>query len=307
MELEKLKQRLEENLDRKNILENENMEKHTTFKIGGPADLFVKVQTKEELAHILKEANALKIPMCIIGNGSNLLVKDKGIRGLTLKMDNQEKKITKRTDTEYEIEVGAGYPLIKLAYDALKEGLTGLEFASGIPGTVGGAVRMNAGAYGSEIKNVLLETTYMDEQGKINTKKAEEQNLTYRHSIFCENKNWIILSCKIRLSKGDPKQIKETMEQYQTLRKTKQPINFPSAGSTFKRKEGVVTAALIDQAGLKGCKVGDAEVSTLHAGFVINKGKATAQEVLELTDKIKEEVKKKFNEDITLEIEVIGE
>lgn len=303
---ENLGKKLNQILPAEQILEDEPMWKHTTFKIGGPADFFVIAKTKDEVEKVVKIAKEEKIPFVIMGNGSNILVTDKGIRGIVLKIAIQEMILEKREGDTYFYTVGAGYPIIKASYEALKNSLTGLEFASGIPGTIGGAVRMNAGAYGHEIKEILVEATYLDEEGKIQIISAEEQELSYRHSIFCL-KDWIILSTKIALKKGNIEEIKQVMEQNSTSRKAKQPIDKPSAGSTFKRGEGYITAALIDQCGLKGYTVGGASISRLHAGFVVNNGNATAEDVLAVIQHTKETVKKTFDKDIQLEIEIIGE
>ncbi len=197
-------------------------------------------------------------------------------------------------------------PLPKLALEMSKKGYTGLEFAVGIPGTVGGAVRMNAGAYGGEMQKVIISTTYMDLDGNIKTIKNEEHKFEYRKSIFTKNK-YIILSTTIQLKKGNINEIEEIISKDTQSRKEKQPYNMPSAGSTFKRKEGIITAKLIDEAGLKGYSIGDAIVSEKHAGFIVNKGNATAQNVLDLIKHVQNEVYNKFNQKIELEIEIMGE
>ena len=193
-----------------------------------------------------------------------------------------------------------------LAQKLLKQEISGFEFASGIPGTIGGAIRMNAGAYGGEMKDIVMSTTYMDEDGNIFKINNNEHEFEYRNSIFSK-KRWIILETNFKLYKGIQKQIKEKMEEYANKRKDNQPLNFPSAGSIFKRGEGYITAKLIDECGLKGYNIGDAEVSNMHAGFIINKGCATAKEVLQLIDYIKEKVYEKFKIEIQLEIQIIGE
>lgn len=284
------------------VLLNEPMRNHTTFKIGGVADIFVKINDIEELKFLIAVATKKKVQVSAIGNGSNVLVKDKGIRGIVVKLNFNE--IIKEDNGI--LRVGAGVLLSKLAREAKEEELTGMEFASGIPGNFGGAVYMNAGAYGEQISDKIIETTYIDEKGQINTIKKEEQEFSYRKSIF-QRKKWIILSGKIQLEKGDRDKIKNRMEEYSKSRREKQPLNMPNAGSIFKRGEGFITAKLIDECGLKGYSVGDAEVSTLHAGFIVNKGNATAEDVLKLMQYIKEKVKEKFNVNIEPEIRIIGE
>lgn len=241
----------------------------------------------------------------VIGNGSNLLVKDKGIRGIVLKIEFDKIEIIKKEE-DCIVRVGAGVKLGMLAQKLLKEEITGFEFASGIPGSIGGAIRMNAGAYGGEMKDIVLETTYMDETGNIHTIKEKEHEFEYRNSIFSK-RSWIILESVLKLKNGNKEDIKKQMEQYAKQRKEKQPINFPSAGSTFKRGDGFITAKLIDECGLKGYHIGDAQVSELHAGFIINRKEATAEEILQLIEYVKKTVYEKFQLEIQLEIQVVGE
>lgn len=234
-----------------------------------------------------------------------MLVKDNGIRGIVLKPDIKNIGIEEQGNKIY-IEAGAGVPLPKLAIEMGKKGYTGLEFASGIPGTIGGAVRMNAGAYGSEMKNIVVSTTYMDLDGNIKIINNAEHEFEYRKSIFAKNK-CIILNTKIELIKGNIAEIEQKMHDNLKSRKEKQPLELPSAGSTFKRKEGIIVAKLIDEAGLKGFSIGGASVSSKHAGFVINTGNATAKDVLDLVEYVQNEIYNKFNVKIDLEIEVIGD
>ena len=241
------------------------------------------------------------VPLTIIGNGTNMLVKDNGIRGIVAKINIQKIQIEDKNE-EIIVTLGAGEPLGKTAQILLKSSIEGFEFASGIPGTIGGAIRMNAGAYGGEFKDIVESVTYMEETGEIKTIKNKECEFEYRHSLF-SNKNYIIIQTTLRLKKGNAKEIKAKMDEYAKSRKAKQPITMPSAGSTFKRGEDFITAKLIDECGLKG----DAEVSDLHAGFIVNKGNATASDILKLIEYIKNEVYKKFNKKIELEIEVLGE
>lgn len=287
------------------IYYQEPMEKHTTFKIGGPAECLIKIEKVEELKEILKIVNKNNIPITVIGNGSNLLVLDKGIKGITLMIKLEKIDIQEKNET-IEITVGAGEKLGKLAQICLQKEITGLEELSGIPGTIGGAIRMNAGAHGREMKDIIKTVKCMDYQGKEKEFSKEELQFDYRTSIFKKEK-YIIEEVTLVLKKGQKEEIKAKMEEYATYRKEKQPIEYPSAGSTFKRGNDFITAKLIDEAGLKGYAIGDAEVSTKHSGFVINKGKAKAKDVLELVECIQNRIYEKFDKKIELEIEVIGE
>lgn len=271
------------------------------LKYGGPADIFVKANDTEEIKFILNVAKENNVQITVIGNGSNVLVKDKGIRGIVVKLIFND-IIKEGNET---LNVGSGVLLSKLARVALEEELTGIEFASGIPGSFGGAIYMNSGAYGNEIADKIISTTYIDENLEIKTIVKEEQEFSYRKSIF-QKENWIILGGKIKLEKGNKEEIKSKIEEYSKSRKEKQPLNMPNAGSIFKRGEGFITAQLIDKCGLKGYRIGDAEVSTLHAGFIVNKGNATAEDVLKLIQYIQEKVKEKFNVDIEPEIRILG-
>ncbi len=277
------------------------MKKHTSFKIGGPADFFIIIESVEELKAVLKFAKELDIPVTCIGNGSNLLIKDNGIRGLTIKLDFKDLTIN-----EDEIEAGAGVPIPVLARKAYENGLSGLEFASGIPGTLGGAIKINAGAYGGEFKDVVDFTTYLDNNLQIHTVSNEDQNFSYRNSRF-NNTDDIIISAKMKLKKENKDIIKAKMDELSAKRKDKQPINFPNAGSVFKRKNEYIAAEVIDKCGLKGYNIGDAYISDLHAGFIVNKGNATAQDVIQLIEYIKNTVHEKYNINLELEIKVIGE
>ncbi len=292
-------------IQQENILYNEPMKKHTTFKIGGPAQIFIKIDNIEDLKKVLLFANKNNQQVTIIGNGSNLLVLDEGIKGITLNIRIEKIDIQKK-DEKVKIIVGAGEKIGKLARICLQEQITGLEELSGIPGTIGGAIRMNAGAHGKEMKDIVKTVKCMDYQGNERTFTNEELEFNYRSSIFKKEK-YIITQIELSLQKGKKEDIKEKMEEYALYRKEKQPIEYPSAGSTFKRGNDFITAKLIDEAGLKGYHIGDAEVSTKHGGFVINKGNATAKDVLELIEHVKNEVYNKFKKRIELEIEIIGE
>ena len=312
-------------IPKENILLDEPMTKHTSFKIGGNAECFIRAKSRDEVKFILEICNERCIPLTIVGNGSNLLVKDNGIKGIVLKVDIDYIEIVNLEETkEFSegfknkliesgsgsnclITVGAGVPLGKLAQILLKDSITGFEFASGIPGTIGGAVRMNAGAYGTEFKDIVVETTCMDKKGEIFKLSNSEQKFEYRRSIF-KDADYVILETKLLLKRiDDNSTIKDKMDELKKSRLEKQPIEYPSAGSTFKRGNDFITAKLIDECGLKGYSVGGAQVATKHAGFVINTGNATAKDVLELIDVIKKSVLQKFNKEIELEIEVIGE
>lgn len=292
-------------LNKENLYYDEPMAKHTSFKIGGPADVFIKVDNIEELKETLDLSKKNQIPLTIIGNGSNLLVTDKGIRGITAKLNLKDIEIKKENNKQI-IKVEAGVPVGLLAQKLLKEEITGFEELSGIPGTIGGAVIMNAGAHGKELKDILKKVTAMDYNGNIHEFTNEECLFSYRNSRFQKEK-YIILQATLELEKGNSTEIKEKMDEYMQFRKEKQPIEYPNAGSTFKRGEDFVTAKLIDEAGLKGYKVGGAQVSEKHAGFIVNVDNATAKDVIELTDYIKEKIEEKFGKKINLEIQIIGE
>ena len=288
-----------------NILYNEDMKKHTTFKIGGPAECFIKIKTKEELKEILVFARENKIPITILGNGSNILVLDGGIKGITLTIQIEYLDI-KQDDEKYQVCVGGGYKLAKFAQVFLKNEISGFEELSGIPGTIGGAVSMNAGAHGREMKDIVEKIKCVDIDGNEKEFLNEEAGFGYRKSIFKGN-SYIVTEVELELQKGKQEEIKEKMNEYAKYRKEKQPIEYPSAGSTFKRGKDYITAKLIDEAGLKGYSIGGAVVSTKHSGFVINKGNATAKDVLDLVKYIKDTIEEKFDKKIELEIEVVGE
>ena len=284
-------------IDKKNILLNEPMSKHTTLKIGGPVECYVIAKTIDDIQKIIKFVKENNISIHIIGNGSNILVYDDGIV-LSIGLDNIE------IENENKIIVGAGVRLGKLAQVLLQNELTGFEELSGIPGTIGGAIYMNAGAYGTEIKDVITKVIAIDMEGNKKEFKNSDLKFEYRNSIFKKEK-YIIVEAELELQKGNYDKIKEKMKQYLESRKKKQPLEYPNAGSTFKRGDNFVTAQLIDEAGLKGYTIGGAMVSTKHAGFIVNKGNATCKDVLELIDYIKSEINKKFGINIELEIEII--
>lgn len=281
------------------ILINSPMSRQTSFKVGGNADIIAFPKNKTALADVISKCRCANVPFFIMGNGSNLLVRDCGIKGVVIKTTAMDPELVVNGDT---IECSAGTPLSKLCITALENSLSGLEFAYGIPGTVGGAVFMNAGAYGGEMKDVLVSVTHIDKDGNIAEMEAENLNLGYRKSFYSENTDNIIISAKVRLSDGDKTEIKSAMDDLMGRRKDKQPIEFPSAGSTFKRPEGYFAGALIEQCGLKGYTIGGAQVSEKHAGFVINRFGGTASDVLELMEHIKNTVKTETG--VTLEPEV---
>ena len=292
---------IEKFISKDKIYINEPMNKHTSFKIGGPAECLIKVQTAEELKEILKLSQEQSIPLTIIGNGSNILVSDEGIKGIVLKIEIPTFELDNQTA---RLKVGSGVKLGFIAQKCLKQEIAGFEFASGIPGTIGGAIRMNAGAHGKEMKDVVTTIIYMDRNGEIHTIKNEDANFEYRNSMFA-HKDYIILEVEMQLEKGNPEEIQAKMTEYATYRKEKQPIEYPSAGSTFKRGSDFATAKLIDDCGLKGYQIGGAQISEKHAGFIINKDNATARDVINLMEYTKEQVFNKFGKTIEPEIEII--
>lgn len=305
MNIENVYEELLEKMPQIVIYKNEPMCKHTSFKIGGNADIYIKAKSIEEIIKIKQYTKENKIPLTVIGNGSNLLVKDNGIRGITIQVDIQQIDIQMNEKDVY-VDVTSGVKLGTLAIMLQQKGIAGFEFAGGIPGTIGGAIRMNAGAYGKEFSDIVEEVTYLSEDNNIENMTKEEAEFSYRHSAFVKSKN-IILGAKLKLKKGNENDIKQYMNELSQKRKEKQPLDKPNAGSTFKRGTDYITAALIDEAGLKGYTVGGAQISTKHAGFVVNTGNATANDVLKLVENVKREIQNKFKKEIELEIEVIGE
>ena len=294
------KQLIESGIDKDNILIDEPMNKHTSFKVGGKADFFVKAYNIEEIKSILRIVSKNDVPLFVLGNGTNLLVRDEGFRGIILQVKLEEINISGT-----EVAVGAGVKNAVLSKKLTDYSLTGFEFASGIPGTIGGAIKMNAGAYGGEMKDIVSEVTYLDYAGNVYTINNSECEFEYRHSRFF-NEKAIILEVKLKLKKGNKSEIEDKVKELLSQRKEKQPLEYPNAGSTFKRGEGFITAKLIDECGLKGYKIGGAEVSEKHAGFIINKYNATSADIINLIQHVQKEVKEKKGEDIKLEIEIIG-
>ena len=289
------------------ILENEPMKNHTTFRIGGPADVLVCPETEDGFIRGLGWCRRQKIPVYIIGNGSNLLVGDKGFRGVVFKIcRNLDKTDIIEEDSVVRVHAGAGAMLAKLAKDVSAEGCGGFEFATGIPGTLGGAVAMNAGAYGGEMKDILKSVRAVDMEGNIREFSLEELELGYRTSRI-QKEDWIVLSAEMVFEKGDAGAIMARVDELSRQRREKQPLEYPSAGSTFKRPEGYFAGKLIQDAGLKGYRVGDAMVSEKHSGFVINAGATTAEDVRRLMADVDGRVYEKFGVHLEPEVRLIGE
>ena len=287
------------------ILFDEPMSKHTTFKVGGPAECYMKIDDIKDLRNILKFAKNNDIKITVLGNGSNVLVLDKGIEGIVLNIRFNKMEML-NFDGKIYANIGAGVKISIFGHLLLKNEITGFEELSGIPGTIGGAVRMNAGAHGKEFKDIVNTVTCMDYDGNIKQFENKDMEFDYRRSML-KDKKYIVLEVGMQFEKGTEKDIRQKMEEYATYRKEKQPIEYPSAGSTFKRGSDYITAKLIDEAGLKGFSIGGAEVSEKHAGFIINKGNATAKDILELIEYVRNKIYEKYNKEIELEIEIIGE
>lgn len=281
-----------------NVQEQVLMSQHTTFKIGGPCDYLVTPQSVEELQSIVAFAKEHGVRLTLLGNGSNMLVADEGIDGIVLKTTG----IKNIHIAENSISAQAGARLSALCEAALQKGLGGLCELSGIPGTVGGGVYMNAGAYGGEIKDTLTESSYLDENGNLHTLSAREHKFSYRHSVFQEHPGWVILESRFQLTPANREELKEKTVELLKKRNEKQPLELPNAGSTFKRPEGYFAGKLIEDCGLRGFSVGGAQVSQKHCGFVVNRGNATAEDVKRLIFHVRNEVEKSFG--VTLETEV---
>ena len=284
------------------LLLDEPMKLHTTFRIGGNADYFVKPESIEEIKALTECAKRHGIAYYVLGNGSNMLISDEGYRGMIIRLGEEFSDITMQDNDMISVQAGA--KLSRIGNEAAAKGLAGFEFASGIPGTVGGAVVMNAGAYGGEIKDIIVSATVLTPEGDVVTISRDELELGYRTSII-QKKGYIVLLAVFKLEKGDEGMIRARMKELAEKRREKQPIEYPSAGSTFKRPEGFFAGKLIADAGLKGFKVGGAQVSEKHAGFVINTGSATARDVIELTDEIKRKVKQIYGVELELEVKKI--
>ena len=300
---EEIIKRLEQTVESDQFLREEPMKKHITFRVGGPAACFLTPSTKEQIREILHICQEEKTPYFILGNGSNLLVSDQGFDGVVLQVYKNMNQVTVEGE---HLRVQAGALLSATARKALEAGLTGMEFAAGIPGTMGGAVVMNAGAYGGEMKDILESVTVLTPEGEQKELKNEELQLGYRTSVVKE-KGYIVLEAVLSLKKGDPEAIKSRMDELKEQRVTKQPLEYPSAGSTFKRPEGYFAGKLIMDSDLAGYTVGGAQVSAKHCGFVINKGGATAADVVKLIGDVQRIVKEKYNVGLEPEVKMIGE
>lgn len=281
---------------------DEKLSQYVNFKVGGPADILVTPINKEQIVKTVAVCKENNIPFYVIGNGSNLLVKDGGFRGVVISLT----KVSNVTVDGERIEAECGAMLKQVSDKAVENSLTGFEFACGIPGTVGGAVFMNAGAYNGEMSQIIESADIIDENGDISTLTNEELELGYRSSIVMK-KGYVVLSATFKLKKGTIKSIKDLVDDLTGKRESKQPLEYPSAGSTFKRPEGYFAGKLIQDAGLKGCSIGGAAVSEKHSGFVINKGGATAKDILDLIHHIQDEVKRQFGVELHTEVRIIGE
>ena len=290
-------------IDKERVLVDEPMKKHTTFRVGGNADYFVMPQNAEEVKNIVGLCKEAQMPYYILGNGSNLLVGDKGYRGVIIQIYKEMNGIRVEGD---KVKAQAGALLSRVGTAALEAELTGFEFAAGIPGTVGGAVVMNAGAYGGEMKDIIANATVLTQDGKIVTINKEDLELGYRTSVIAK-KSYVVLEAEYLLQKGDKEAIRARMDELKVQRVTKQPLEYPSAGSTFKRPEGYFAGKLIQDAGLRGFRVGGAEVSDKHCGFVINKDQATAADIRELMQQVSDRVMQEFGVKLEPEVKTLGD
>ncbi|VYU60098.1 UDP-N-acetylmuramate dehydrogenase [Clostridium tertium] len=285
-----------------NVIVDAEMKNYVHFRVGGPADILLIPEKKDQVVRTIEICKNNNIPYFVVGNGSNLLVKDGGIKGVVIKL-NEVKNITVQDEI---VEAECGAMLKDVSNEALKSSLAGFEFACGIPGTIGGAVFMNAGAYDGEIAHIIESAEVIDNNGEIKVLSNEELELGYRSSIVMK-KNYIVLSARFKLKHGEVRKIKEIVDDLTNKRESKQPLEYPSAGSTFKRPVGYYAGKLIQDAGLKGYRIGGAAVSEKHSGFVINKNNATAKDILDLIAHIQSEVKNKFDVDLHPEVRIIGE
>ena len=290
-------------IDKERVLLDEPMKQHTTFRVGGNADYFVMPQNAEEVKNIVALCKEADMPYYILGNGSNLLVGDKGYRGVIIQIYKEMNHIRIEDD---KVFAQAGALLSRVGTATLEAELTGFEFAAGIPGTVGGAVVMNAGAYGGEMKDIIASATVLTQDGDIITINKEDLELGYRTSVIAK-KGYVVLEAEYQLQKGDKEAIRARMDELKVQRVTKQPLEYPSAGSTFKRPEGYFAGKLIQDAGLRGFQVGGAEVSEKHCGFVINKDQATAADIQELMRQVSDKVMQEFGVKLEPEVKTLGE
>ena len=297
-----LEERLQHTCPGLELRRNEPMSRHTTFRVGGPAALMALPADPQQAAAAVRAAAELEVRPFFLGNGSNLLVSDRGYDGFVVKTSGLDRV----REVNGRLRAQSGISLARLASAALGRGLTGLEFAHGIPGSLGGAVSMNAGAYDGEMAQVLTAVTFLSGTGELETMPAEDCGLSYRHSIFSDHPERLILEAELELRPGDAGAIRARMEELAARRREKQPLEYPSAGSTFKRPPGHYAAALIDQCGLKGLRVGGAQVSEKHAGFVINTGEATCEDILRLMEQVRETVLRKTGVELEPEVKLLG-
>ena len=300
-----LKERLQSILPAERLFFDEPMAKHTTFRIGGPAEYYAVTDDSDEVCRLISLCKTEGVPFCVIGNGSNLLVSDDGIKGLVIRMEGTRIQKESEDGENACYRVSAGTLLSAFAKAVCREGFTGLEFATGIPGSVGGAVVMNAGAYGGEIKDCLKSAEVLNGEGTILTLTPAELELSYRHSNVSE-RSYTVISALFELKRGNQEMISRTVEELASKRKEKQPLEFPSAGSTFKRPEGYFAGKLIDDCGLRGFTVGGAQVSEKHCGFVINRGGATAEDVMKLISAVQRTVSDRFSVLLEPEVRFLG-
>lgn len=301
--IEALKRELDCPADQMILYTNEPMSRHTSFRIGGPADLLVSPKTERAICSVMRAAKKAGLPVTVLGNGSNVLVKDEGIRGVVVCIGTEYGNI-RVEGTRMEAQTGA--LLSVLSSEACRAGLTGLEFAGGIPGSLGGALFMNAGAYDGQMADVVVSSRYYDAKiDAVGTLTAGEHAFAYRSSVFKSHPEWIALSAVLQLKEGDPTAIRAKMDDFAQRRREKQPLNYPSAGSTFKRPKGYFAGKLIQDAGLMGYTIGGAQVSEKHAGFVINRGDATCEDVLRLIEHVQKEVRRQFGVELEPEVRML--
>lgn len=293
---------LEKFVPKEDICLQEPMQKHTTFRIGGPADCFVQLENKEQLIKVQKYLRQVGMPCFVLGNGSNLLVSDKGYRGIVLQIGQKMNRIEVEDNV---ITAQAGAAMSQVARAALEHGLTGMEFASGIPGTIGGGVVMNAGAYDGELSGVVLQVNVVNGEGECMELENDSMEFGYRNSVI-RNNPFTVTEVILRLEKGDKEQIRAKMDELAVRRREKQPLEYPSAGSTFKRPKGNFAGKLIMDAGLRGFQIGGAKVSEKHCGFIVNTGDATAEDVRNVIREVRRQVKEKFHVDLEPEILFLG-
>lgn len=300
--MEQIQNELKQVLEEGQILRDEPLKNHTTFRVGGPADLFLTPDS-DQLLQVIRILSRHQIPITVIGNGSNLLVSDQGVRGAVIEIGRRMSGIAVQGEC---ICAQAGALLSKVAQQAYQSGLSGLEFAAGIPGSVGGAIVMNAGAYGGEMKDIVTFVKVLSRDGQILELTNGQMDFAYRHSCVAAN-DYLVLEASVRLSRRDPEKIRREMEELGRQRTSKQPLEYPSAGSTFKRPEGYFAGKLIMDAGLAGFSVGGAQVSTKHCGFVINRQDATAADILAVIRHVQQTVRERFGQELKTEVRLLGE